>query len=79
MASSSKSTRFPSYCLHSASGQAVVRFNGHDYYLGPHGSSASYDEYDRLVGEWMLKGRQAPSKVVRDPVGEMSVSELMLA
>jgi len=26
----------------------------------PHGTSASKDEYDRLVGEWMANGRRLP-------------------
>ena len=79
MKKTSASSRVPKYRLHRPSGQAVARFNGIDYYLGKHGSQASRDEYDRLLGEWMMKGRQLPSKISRSPVGQMSVNELMLA
>jgi hypothetical protein len=34
----------PSYCLHKASGKAVVRLDGVDHYLGPHGSPESINE-----------------------------------
>lgn len=44
----------PSYSLHKPSGQAVVKFTGpdgkrHTVYLGPHGSDASRQEYERLL------------------------------
>jgi hypothetical protein len=43
--------------MHRASGQAVVTIAGQDHYLGPHGTTASRIEYDRLVGEWLAAGR----------------------
>jgi hypothetical protein len=49
----------PKYQKHRASGQAVVTLDGRDFYLGPHGTQASRDEYDRLVGEWLS---QYPTK-----------------
>jgi integrase len=48
----------PSYRRHRASGQALVTLNGQDIYLGPHGTAASKREYDRVVGEWLARGRQ---------------------
>ena len=54
MFQSAGSSRIPKYRLHRPSGQAVARFNGIDYYLGKHGSQESRDEYDRLLGEWMI-------------------------
>jgi site-specific recombinase XerD len=44
----------PSYCLHKASGQAVVRIGGKDHYLGAHGSPESHAEYARLIAEWRV-------------------------
>ena len=79
MSRSSGTPRIPKYRLHRPSGLAVARFNGVDYYLGKHGSQESRDEYDRLLGEWMMKGRQAPPKTTRSLVGKMSVNELILA
>lgn len=35
--------------------------NGKDFYLGVHGTQASKTEYDRLIAEWLVAGRQIPS------------------
>ncbi len=51
----------PKYRHHKASGQAVVTLDGHDYYLGPHGTRASRRAYDRLMGEWLAGGRRLPT------------------
>jgi len=45
----------PRYCLHKSSGQARVRINGRDVYLGPHGSPESHERYERLMREWHLR------------------------
>lgn len=79
MSHSAGFSRIPKYRLHRPSGQAVARFNGIDYYLGKHGSQESRDEYDRLLGEWMIKGRRPPRKLARSSVGQMTVNELILA
>jgi integrase len=50
----------PKYRKHRASGQAVVTLNGRDHYLGPHGTQASKIAYDRLVTEWLSRGRTSP-------------------
>jgi hypothetical protein len=50
------------YRRHRASGQAVVTLNGVDLYLGPYKSVASLREYDRLVAEWLIRGRKPPSE-----------------
>lgn len=44
----------PKYCLHKASGRAVVRIDGKDIYLGPHGSPESHEAYARRIAEWRL-------------------------
>lgn len=60
---SRKSTRrIPSYRLHKATGQAVVTLAGKDHYLGPHGTQASKDEYDRLTSVFLASGRRMPSE-----------------
>ena len=46
---SCNSTRPPSYCLHKASGQAVVTIDRKDRYLGVHGTSESRLRYDQLI------------------------------
>ena len=47
--------RKPSYLLHKTSGQARVRIDGKDHYLGPHNSPESIDRYNELVDEWLAR------------------------
>jgi len=66
----------PSYRKHKASRQAVVTINGRDVYLGPYGSKASRDEYDRLIGEWLTNGRRPTADA---QAGGLAVVELICA
>jgi hypothetical protein len=50
----------PAYCLHKPSRRAFVKLNGQRVYLGRHGSQEKKDECDRVVGEWIARGRQLP-------------------
>lgn len=68
--------RTPSYCHHKATGQAVVRIDGKDYYLGKHGSTESRAEYDRLIAEWLGNGRRLAPLTTGDG---LTVAELVLA
>ena len=52
--------KIPSYLPHPASGQARVRVNGHDIYLGPYDSPESKQAYARLIAENVGNG-QAPT------------------
>lgn len=45
--------RPPKYSLHTASGQARIRLNGKDVYLGMYGSAESHERYAKLVEEWL--------------------------
>ena len=63
----------PSYQHHRASGQARVRLNGVDHYLGPHGTVASKREYDRLIAEWLTG--ETRSTIVK---AQLTVSALIL-
>jgi integrase len=72
-----RSSRVPSYRRHKPSGQAVVTLGGKDRYLGRHGSAESRAEYDRLIGEWLAKGRDR-----LPPSGHalsLTVNEMILA
>lgn len=51
----------PKYRKHKASGQAVVTIAGVVHYLGPHRSAVSRRECDRLIAEWLPRGRLAVS------------------
>ena len=57
----SSSLRVPSYRLHKATGQAVVTINGKDLYLGKWDTAPSRSEYDRIIGEFLAKGRRLQS------------------
>ncbi|HTQ40823.1 MAG TPA: tyrosine-type recombinase/integrase [Pirellulales bacterium] len=52
--------RVPTYRRHKPTGQAVVTLDGHDIYLGKWNATASRQEYDRLIGEWLSAGRRLP-------------------
>jgi hypothetical protein len=49
--------KIPSYLPHTASGQARVRVNGRDVYLGPYGSPESKQEYARFIAENVGNGK----------------------
>ena len=70
-----QASQFPSYRLHRPSGQAVVTIAGQDIYLGPHGTSASRQEYDRKIAEWLAAGRPRSSV----PRQDLSVVEICAA
>jgi integrase len=65
----------PRYRKHAASGLAVVTLNGRDHYLGPWRSKASKAEYDRLIAEWLAKGRHSPSDQLEN---DLTVTELVV-
>jgi len=52
----------PSYCHHKKSGQAYVTIDGKQIPLGRHGTPESRAAYDRLIAQWLLRGRQGPSR-----------------
>src|SRR5262249_37888939 len=75
----------PAYRRHKASEKAVVTLNGVDHYLGRWNSPESKAEYDRVLNEWLVRGRRPPDH--RDPSGRhgapaepdsMLVKELVL-
>jgi hypothetical protein len=68
--------RTPSYCLHRASDQAVVRIDGKDHYLGKYDTPDSRVEYDRLIAEWLGNGRCMLSSSM---AAGRSVDEIILA
>lgn len=45
----SRKKAVPAYCHHRATGQAVVRIDGHDHYLGSHNSPESRQRYAALI------------------------------
>ena len=73
--------RVPKLCLHKATGQAVVRLNGKDHYLGRFDSAESQGAYDRLIAEWLQRGRHTPDASPAHPHSRPtspSVNDLLL-
>jgi hypothetical protein len=48
--------KLPAYLKHKASGQAYVFCEGHQVYLGGHGTDESQDAYSRFLVEWRAAG-----------------------
>ncbi|HJN09844.1 MAG: site-specific integrase [Pirellulaceae bacterium] len=74
----------PAYTLHKPSGQARVRINGKDHYLGPHNSPQSHHRYARLIAEWSaaapkLRELEQTSALDRLTVAELTISYVEFA
>jgi len=70
----------PAYRLHKPTGQAVVRIDGRDHYLGKHGTEASHEAYRRLIAGWATSPRPDPASASRSTVGvDLTINELMVA
>jgi len=59
MTRSRRTIREPKYRKH-ATGQAVVRIAGKDFYLRKYGTAASHEEYGRLIRAWQVEGCPRP-------------------
>jgi integrase len=67
--------RAPGYLHHKATGQAFVRLDGHDYYLGRYDTPESRAAYDRLIADW-LRRRAGHAGVPAPPPARLSVGAL---
>lgn len=47
--------KLPSYRLHRSTGQAVVRLDGKDHYLGVYGTPDSKRRYEQILAEWLAR------------------------
>jgi len=63
-----RARKIPSYCRHKASGQAVVRIDYKDEYLGPYGTPESYEKYHRLIAERFPNGVHPRESHPRPPI-----------
>ena len=69
--------RTPAYCLHKATGQAVVRIDGRDCYLGTYGTEVSRQRYNQLISEWYANAQTLPPRRgVQDD--KLSVAEMVV-
>ena len=69
----------PRYRRHKSSGQAVVRLEDRDIYLGKHGTAASREAYRRFVAEWFQNGGDLPAPLHTASVTEVIVSYVEFA
>lgn len=69
----------PSYSLHKASGQAVVKIDGRVKYLGKHNSAPSVGRYRRLVSEWLAGQGPNRAPLLPDPAirDDLRICELV--
>lgn len=79
-----KSNVFPSYLLHQPTGQARVRINGKDYYLGEYGSEASRVLYGQIIAQHAGGQPVDPFAGTSDstnqpPEAGLTINELVLA
>jgi len=63
--------KVPGYLLHKPTGQARVRINGKDHWLGKYGSPESHDRYSSLILEWQQAAKEAPSGVTFGQLSQM--------
>jgi hypothetical protein len=50
--------RIPKLGKHKATGQAVVRLSGNDVYCGGYGIAEAQAKYERVITEWLQRGRR---------------------
>jgi len=72
--------KVPSYCRHRHSGQAVVRIDRVDHYLGRYGSPESYQAYQRAIAEWRARRAEgvAAAPTTRGPAQpDLTIAQLV--
>lgn len=79
MAKNRRLSKVPGYVLHRATGQAVVRINGKDHYLGKHGTPASHEAYERLLIQWRLQKVDQLQHANSIEIPDITVEEFLLA
>ena len=69
--------KIPQYCKHKTKGLAYVRLNGEFIYLGLYGSPESKAAYQRVVAEWLHRGRTPVTG--KTSLQGLSINEVLLA
>ena len=72
-----KSRSIPAYSLHRGQVPAIVRNAGCDHHVGLDNSAESREKNDRLIAEWVFRGRQ-PIEVATPPENGLLIDELLL-
>jgi integrase len=74
-----RSNAVPSYLHHKPSGQARVRIDGKDHYLGPYGSPESKAKYDLLVRKHRTDRAKADVAARVQVSNDLTINELIAA
>ena len=71
----------PSYSLHKASGQAVVKVNGRCHYLGKYRSAKSRQAYRELLSKWAAVNHANAAGLLSQmpPLDDLRICELLAA
>ncbi|MCA8992126.1 MAG: hypothetical protein KDA69_15115 [Planctomycetaceae bacterium] len=62
--------RVPKYALHKGTGQARVRIEGKDIWLGKYGTPESMERYAKAVSDWQQATVEQPAEVT---FGQLSI------
>lgn len=68
----------PAYTLHKPSGQARVRIDGKDHYLGPYSSPESRRKYARILAEWSAVNPTLHERKESPSLDNLTIAELLL-
>jgi len=71
-----RSKSVPRYTCHKATGQARVRIDGKDHYLGKFGLPESHQAYAKLIADWQRRHEATPQKLT---IGELALFYLEFA
>ena len=73
--------KLPSYSLHKATGQAVVKIGGRTHYLGKYGSPESHAAYHRLMAERSAVGASCATLLASSAEikADLRINELLVA
>src|SRR5436309_1512169 len=69
-------TDVPKLCRH-ARGQAFVKVDGRQVWLGRYGDPLAREKYDRLVGQWLANGRALPTPPPEPDAPPVTVVQLL--
>jgi hypothetical protein len=68
----------PAYGLHKPTGQARVRINGKDVYLGPHGSEELKRKYEQIVRKLITDRTRDEMRARVEISSDLTINELVV-
>jgi hypothetical protein len=72
-----RNARVPAVVHHRPTGQARLRIDGRDFYLGPFGSEEAEENYRRVVAEWLSTGvLPEPTLGGREPLKNEELADM---